>query len=450
LPKHSPDSKPEPLGIIQSLVTSTSTTTGIAPAQAPSRLARLRYQLYRTVLGIWKFIAGVALTQNVLGSVAVVGWTYRAVQRAAQKQWWKQGPAEENCFCDFVQCSTYHRSLGGWPNWIVQHDQAWMRAHKVAGVAKTRAMVKALVHSLWLNFKIGFQGIFNTFVLTAPSGALMLFAWYAGWHNSFNKGYEQAPVGPLTGIAGIILFIAALYYLPMAQARQASTGDWRAFYQFKLVWRLIRKKWLACFGLALLYSALSIPVTILKTVPAFFPQINEKLADLPPIQALHFAKLYYFYAAFVVFAAFVALRIVAARIYASGLLACIRSGALTEDVLAENEWETLHRLGLLAPCPAPSRHFLVRTIAWLGTRVGRITTGVALFLVWFTFVAQIYVSEFLLKSPWGRGWINQPLVQLPWFNYIPPALKSAAEGEERAQTPAVIPPEAKPSAGSSR
>jgi hypothetical protein len=59
--------------------------------------------------------------------------------------------------------------------------------------------------------------------------------------------------------------------------------------------------------------------------------------------------------------------------------------------------------------------------------VGRITTGVALFLVWFSFVAQIYVSEFLLKSSWGHGWVNQPLVQLPWFNYIPPGLKAEAE-----------------------
>jgi hypothetical protein len=155
--------------------------------------------------------------------------------------------------------------------------------------------------------------------------------------------------------------------------------------------------------------------------------MNPALADLPADQALHFDKQYYFFAAFLVFAAFVALRIVAAKIYASGLLACLQSGALPEDVLAENEWETLQRLNLLGYRVTAPRHVLVRTVTWLGTRIGRITTGVALFLVWFSFVAQIYVSEFMIKSPGGHGWLNQPLVQLPWFNYIPPALKAAAD-----------------------
>lgn len=267
-----------------------------------------------------------------------------------------------------------------------------------------------------------------------PGCVLMLFAWYAGWHNSFNKGYEQAVVGPLTGISGIVLLIAAMYYLPMAQIRQASTGNWRSFYEFKLVWQLIRKKWLACFWLAVLYTLFSVPITILKTVPAFFTQMNPELAELPPAEALQFAKIYYFYAAFALLAAYVVLRIVAARIYASSLLACVQSGALTEEALAENEWETLHRLGHLTVRPQPERHALVKAAAWLGTRMGRATTGVALFLVWFSFAAQIYVSEFFLKSPMGRGWLNQPLVQLPWFNYIPAQLKSDSESNSKTET----------------
>jgi hypothetical protein len=403
--------------------------TQSAPAPAkPPRLAKIRYQLYRTILGIWKFVFGVLLTQALFGSILVVGWVTRAAQRATQRFWWKQSAQpKEECFCDFVQCSSFHRTLGGWPNWILEHDRAWIRAPRTAGVLpKVRAMVRALFHSLWLNLRIGGQVIFNTWVFTLPGCILMLFSWYAGWHNSFNKGYEQYSVGPLTGLGGVVLFIAAMYYVPMAQMRQASTGDWRAFYQFTTVWQLIRKRWLSCLGLALLYSAVSWPVTILKTIPAFFTQMNPKLAELDPAEALEFAKTYYFFAAFYLFAAYLLVRIVAARIYASSLLGCIRSGALTEDSLAENEWETLYRLDLLRLKPAPQRHFLVRTIAWFGTRLGRATTGVALFLVWFTFIGQVYIAEFFLKAPRGQGWLNQPLVQLPWFNYIPPALREAA------------------------
>ncbi len=345
----------------------TESTTAQA-ALAPQKKFKLGYQLYRFALAIWKFLAGVALTQSLLGSILVVGWTMRAAQRVVQKRWWKLNDLRsENCFCDFVQCSSFHRALGGWPNWVVEHNRTWMTAHRTPGIGKMRAMSKALFNSLWRNLKIGVQGVFNTWVLTLPGCVLMLFSWYAGWHNSFNKGYEQAVVGPLTGFSGIALLIVAMYYVPMAQMRQASTGNWRSFFEFKLVWQLIRKKWLACFGLALLYTAFSVPVTILKTVPGFFPQINPKLAGLPPPEALQFAKTYYFYAAFLFFAAYVVLRMVAARIYASSLLACVQSGAVTEEALAENEWETLHRLGHLAIRPQPERHALIKAAAWLGT-----------------------------------------------------------------------------------
>lgn len=87
----------------------------------------------------------------------------------------------------------------------------------------------------------------------------------------------------------------------------------------------------------------------------------------------------------------------------------------------------MHRLDLLTVRPRPERHVFVRTVAWLGTRMGRASTGFALFLVWLSFVAQVYTSEFFLKSPMGRGWLNQPLVQLPWFNYIPGQLAEDAK-----------------------
>jgi hypothetical protein len=42
-------------------------------------------------------------------------------------------------------------------------------------------------------------------------------------------------------------------------------------------------------------------------------------------------------------------------------------------------------------------------------------------MVWFTFVAQIFISEFINYHP-VIGWLNQPLVQLPWFHYVPGGL----------------------------
>lgn len=404
------------------------------PVAAP---AAIRWKKFAAALGnsataIWKLLAGGALCQGVFGSILVVGWTFRLAQRLVLRQWWKQSgsPSENISFENFVARMPAHRQHQHWPNWILEQNRAWLSAPSAPGWSKIRATCKALSHSLWQNLKLGLQAIFNTWVFTLPGCLLMLFSWYAGWQNSFNKGYEQAAVGPLTGFAGIFLFIAAMYYVPMAQIRQASTGDWRSFYQFKVVWQLIRRRWLACLGLALLYAALSLPVTILKTLPAFFPQINPALVDLSPAEALAFAKTYYFYAGFAVFISFVLLRVAAARIYASSLLACVQSGAMHEESLAENEWEALHHLDLMSVRLRRPRHFLVETLAWFGTKIGRVTVGVAIFLVWFAFVSQVYVSEFFNRSEYSRGWLNQPLVQLPWFNYIPNELEKSAPRDQ--------------------
>ena len=56
--------------------------------------------------------------------------------------------------------------------------------------------------------------------------------------------------------------------------------------------------------------------------------------------------------------------------------------------------------------------------------VAYVTVGVLTALVWFTFVSQIYIAQFLNHHP-VVGWLNQPLVQLPSFHYIPDALKKA-------------------------
>ena len=393
---------------------------------SPGRLGRWLGAARHAAMAIWRFFVGMVLCQSLLGSVLVVGWTYRLVQRSVLKCWWRRGRTKGDAADWLSFCSGSNRTQDHphWPNWFVQQDvrRALARNNQLQSTARARGFVTIAVRSLWQNLQVGAQAIFNTWVLTLPGCVLWLFAWYDGWNNSFNKGYEQAAVGPLTGLLGVTLFIAAMFYVPLAQARQAVTGQWRAFYQFRLVWGLIRRRWLACLGLAALYSAVSLPVTILKSVPSFFPQINPALVDATPARALQILNAYFFWAGAVVFPAYVILRLAAARIYASALLDAVQSGAIPEDALAEIEWETLHRLDLLNVKPRKSWPALVRVVAWAGTRVGRFTAGVAIAFVWFSLVAQIFASEFLNYHP-RIGWLNQPLVQLPWFHYVPAALQ---------------------------
>lgn len=71
-------------------------------------------------------------------------------------------------------------------------------------------------------------------------------------------------------------------------------------------------------------------------------------------------------------------------------------------------------LGLLRAEPAPPRHPFLRVLGWAGTRTGRFVSLGGAVVLWAAFVFQIIVGQFINYSP-RSGWLNHPLVQLPWF-----------------------------------
>jgi len=441
-----------------------------SPAAEQSRDA-VPSRVRRILLAPVKLFLGMAFCQSAIGALAVLGWTYRLMQRSVLKQWWQLGARSEkgDRFEDFL-AGVRTREHVHWPNWFFAQNfgetirSAWLRdrandlrasepgrsavclapvpSREGAGVSYTAGqrstagrsradrvlgnatlLLRAIISSLWSNIRLGVHGIMNTWVLTLPPCVLMLFGWYDGWNNSFNKGYEQFHVGPAVSWLGILLFIASMCYVPMAQARQAVTGNWRSFYQFRLALTLVRRRWLACFGLATLYALCSVPMMILGSVVMFLPNLNPALGELTPAQAVQVLNRYYFWSALFVFTAFVMLRLVAARIYGSTLLKAVQTGAFARDALGEIEWQVLQRLDLLRLEPPRRRHPALRIVTWAGTRAGRVTFGLLTFLAWLTFVAQLYVAQFFnYRGP--HGWLNQPLVQLPWFHHLPVTLKN--------------------------
>ena len=384
----------------------------VAPVQveiAPRRTPKVLSRLWRVVVFVWKFAVGMFCCQSLLFSLFLVGWTYRFMQRVALKAWWNRSDSGTP-LPDFL-ASNDHAS---WPNWIVhQNFRETFRTDKF----------KALFHSLWLNFRLGLTGVFNTFVLTLPGCALMLFGWYDGWNNSFNKGYEQFSVGPATSWFGIFLFAVAMLYVPMAQARQAISGEWRSFYQWRLVWRLVRLRWLQSLGIAAVYALVSFPILILRAgAPYIQGKANkmsaEQLMALPHDQIVQSLNHYYFWCALLILPAFVFVRWLAARNYAAGTAIAIKKGIVAAFGLSDFERGALARLNMLEPAAAAPRHILLR-VAARGWRFGlRSAAILAIFLVWVIYVFELYVCQFFHYIP-GVGWLNHCLVQLPWFHFVP-------------------------------
>lgn len=385
---------------------------------------------WKTLVLFWKYFVGAIFCLSIGGSILVLGWSYRLAQRSALRWWWARSEhrrKETRLGDHLARHDSAHAHLH-WPNWFVAQNfrQAIQREPGSTPLSYLWQLAKASCASLGANLKAGLQGIGNVWVLTMPGCVLWLFSWYDGWNNSFNKGYEQAFVGPAVGWLGIMLFIAAMMYVPLAQARQAVSGDWRAFYHFSFVLGLARRHWLACLLLASVASIFFLPMMIMKTAPQFFGAKNPDLASMSGKQVIDLLNGYYFTCAFLVFPLFVYWRVLAARVYARGILRGVQTGEISITDLAPAERLELQRLNLIQVNPPRSRHVLVR--------VAKSTSSLVLFgagiwataLVWFTFVAQIFITEFLSYHE-VAGWLNQPLVQLPWFRYIPAHAQNPAD-----------------------
>jgi hypothetical protein len=147
------------------------------------------------------------------------------------------------------------------------------------------------------------------------------------------------------------------------------------------------------------------------------------------IELLRQLRGYLFVACLLVFPAFVFLHVLAARLYAGALRDAVQLRSLTPLGF---ESLAVDRLHLDVPDPRPDHSAPTRFVLWTGSLTGRVTAGVATALVWFAFAFQIVVGQFLkFESNPIKGWINQPLVQAPWFDFTPAALKKEARAELR-------------------
>jgi hypothetical protein len=365
----------------------------LSEIRSPERPVKRRAWLAWLFLPV-KFAVGVVLCQHPLGAIFLVGWSQRMMQRAAVKCWWRHSTVRQSG----ASAEEFQTEL--------------------LGDGKTNRQRLRWFSTLWQTWRRGAGACLNLLVVTLPATAMWIFAWSLGWNNSFFKLYEQSATGFVIGASGLLIFSAVMMYVPIARARQATTGDWRKFYDFRFNWRLVRLSSWELVGLAVLFSLASMPVMILRIAPYFLGS-DPALAELTEEQQHGHLAGYFLFATAILLPIYLGVWKVAATVYARAI---VRGANELVDCasLANIERNAVAWLQIrpASPVHRPIVSRLLR--GGIYAPATAMLMGMAYF-AWTTVAIQIFVSQFFNYVP-VLPWLNHPLVLLPWFRYIPGGL----------------------------
>jgi hypothetical protein len=388
---------------------------------AGSRTGRVNWPgaLASRGLAVGRLFFAVAFCTNFLTSLLVVGWTTRWMRRQIWQGWWRSGGVEGDTGLDQLGRSLELDIDGGRPpRWIVadrfgERLAAFGPAGKPASWLRRGARLPALlVGGLAANLLEGLRMLAATLCVTLPGCFLLLAGWKYGWDNSFHKGYEQAFVGRITGAVGILCLVPALMYLPMGWAHLAATGRFRSFFDRRLVKALMRHRlaqvtiWMAL--LVVLAAPLHLAWIRVYGAVEEFPW----LAEASPEQLHGFTESYVFNTAWLVAPFFLALHLLAARIYRAALPDVLQARPDLDHDLPASLRTGLATLGLWPRAQRPRRHPLVATVLATGRRGTHAVLWVALVLLSLTFIAQMFAANFMHYHDF-LVWLNPLLVHLP-------------------------------------
>ena len=315
---------------------------------------RLPVQLLRAAINL---VVGTVLCLSPFTAVVVLGWLTRRM--AARTDTSLGGP-------------------GGQPGWLVgPRNKGW---------------IAWLLGGLAANIQTGLVTAAGLAALTLPFTVLWAGAWWAGWENSFNKGYEQSGVGPVIWLLGAAMAAPVLAHLPMALAHAAFERRFGAFFE----WRRIRSVFAAAgWRMALLAFVsvfLCIPVFGLRALPVFVEGIVPGFPAMSPEQQMDIAAAFDLGGAALVFVVVCFLRDRASSIYAFAAPCAARGRAGTFWV---------GHATARAACRAgePSRFMAA---LWLVLSIA----------IWSVLPVLMVMSQFMNYS--SVLWLTHPVFLLPW------------------------------------
>lgn len=248
---------------------------------------------------------------------------------------------------------------------------------------------------LWRTAVDGLRSVIVVAALTLPFGLMLLIAWWAGWENSFNKGYEQAWVGPLLGLTAVGFGIIILSHLPMSVAHFAAERRLRAAFDIIVIRRLIRAVRWRYVLLSLATVLLAAPLYLAQILPTFMEKINPALINADAATAAKIAFQWHLGATFYLVAILIILRSWAARLY----------GRAAFGLAPEHDTTVIEMTRPIASTSGDRKQ------ARRG-RLGGIVAGTITAAAWLGFFVMLYIAQFANHAWWN--WINHPIVGLPW------------------------------------
>ena len=306
-------------------------------------------------------IVGTLLAMTPVTALLVLGWFMRDMRRVAQAA-----------------------SGGGQtavPGWVLNRDGEGVAARWLGGFAA--------------NIREGLMAGLALALGTLPFAGFWITSWWAGWDNSFNKGYEQAFIGPATGLLGLGIFMVMMVYLPMAQAHMAVENRLSAFFEFARIRSAARHAGLSqlfwAFGLAFF----SLPIFAARGLPTFVEGIIPGFADFTATEVQDLQTLIALVMSAYIFATLLIFRRRQARIYATA----VGRARLTGE---HDLWAGTRLSAFANPQRAYRPNPLLRMVYF-----------VVLMGIWWCVAAMIYVGQFL-NHDW-HVWLTHPLIFLPWM-----------------------------------
>ncbi|RYI33178.1 MAG: hypothetical protein EON48_03330 [Acetobacteraceae bacterium] len=273
---------------------------------------------------------------------------------------------------------------------LVEEAPGWLAGPRDVNGRPSGRVARAL-GGLAANIRMGLIALTALLAWTLPFTLLWLGAWWAGWENSFNKGYEQAFVGPSVFLFGTLLAALIVPALPFILAHLASEDRLSAAFEMRRLRTLLAQAGWRVPALGLVTAFFSFPFFaargLITTATDWAPWIEDLTPD--EVAALK-GQIALFLAAAAFGTAWIA-RALAARAYVKAApgAAGLRPGLWDGSAAAE------------AARPARNRSRLL-TLVWYGLAMA-ITLG-ASFL--------ILAGQFL-DHAWWR-WIFHPGLTLPW------------------------------------